>query len=80
MDIQPRFVKPSYKTFTLDPAKIKAWSLMETFKAWNLGYGYRLLSFLGGGFKNTFKMFHTCLGSPLLWEIKYAMTNSVQMD
>jgi hypothetical protein len=24
MDIQPRFVKPSYKTFTLDPAKIKA--------------------------------------------------------
>jgi len=23
MDIQPRFVKPSYKTFTLDPAKIK---------------------------------------------------------
>lgn len=23
MDIQPRFVKPSYKTFTLDPAKLK---------------------------------------------------------
>ena len=24
MDIEPRFVQPSYKTFTLDPSKLKA--------------------------------------------------------
>ena len=33
MDIQPRFVKPSYKTFTLDPAKIKVGFVV----AWTAG-------------------------------------------